>query len=74
MDIHKIYEQMARQHGVSVEEIRRKMQAAIHEAYQNPTDEEAAERQSRVLRTGEIPTPEEMMIHVLKQLNKDETS
>ena len=39
MNMRKIYRQIAKEHGVTVAEVKRDMQEAISAAYQNPPDD-----------------------------------
>jgi len=63
----KIYKQLAKKHGVSVEEIKRDMQAAINITYENPS--EAAKN---IMCDGRIPTVDEFMHHTTAQINCEE--
>ena len=62
----KIYKQIAKQHGVTVAEVKRDMQAAIDAAYIKPN----LSAQS-VKRKGETPTPDEFIKHVVKAIKDD---
>ena len=54
----KIYKQIAKKHGVSVEEVKRDMEAAINMAYIAPT------LHARCIPSkGETPTSEEVILH-----------
>ena len=66
MNMRKIYRKVAKEYGVSVEEVKREMQAAITDAYTNPLNNNEITKayQSRVPCTGEIPTPEELIRHL----------
>lgn len=69
MSMRKIYRKIAREHGISPKEVREEMQAAITEAYRNPPDDNVTVAyQNRVPRKGEIPTPEEFIRYVAKQV------
>lgn len=59
MNMRKIYRKVAKEYGVSVEEVKREMQAAITDAYTNPLNNNEITKayQSRVPCKGEIPTP-----------------
>ena len=63
MSMRKIYRKIAKEHGVSVKEVKRDMQEAITVAYQNPPQDGGviAAYQQRVLRKGDIPTPDEFI-------------
>lgn len=51
-----IIRKIAKKHGVSVEEVRRDMQAAINAAYVNPGAAALS-----VPKKGDVPTPEEFI-------------
>lgn len=72
MDINKILGQVAEADGVSIEEIKKEMQAAISAAYQNPSDDggRTEARQKEVPCRGEIPTPEEFIRYAAWKLKK----
>lgn len=60
-------EGVARKEGLTVEEVRASMMEAIEEAFNNP-DPEVQARWTMIPREGKIPTPEELIIWVGKQL------
>lgn len=62
----KILKKIAKEHGVTVEEVRRDMQEAINEAYKNPTTEAQS-----VPRKGDVPTPEEFIKYVADTIKKE---
>ena len=59
--------EVARQEGTTVEDVRAAMAEAIEEACRSP-DPLVQARWARIPRKGEIPTPEELIIWVAKQL------
>ena len=65
-----IYRKIAKEHGVSVKEVKEKMQAALNAAYQNNRDPVIAANQQRVPKKGEIPTVEEFLRYVSGQIKK----
>ncbi len=71
MDFEEIYRQIAQKHGVSVQEVRDEMQKAITMAW---TDAERTEeermRQQEVISADEIPTPEDLVRHVITKIKK----
>ena len=69
MNMNDIYSKIAKAHGVTAEEVKRDMQAAIDHAYTKP-DKTAQEgrAQAAVLRRGETPTPEEVVAHVVGRI------
>ena len=70
MSIAIIYEEIAKKHGVTPEEVRREMQAAITMAYTAPeNDNEITKaKQRQVSCKGEIPTPEEMIEYLSRKV------
>lgn len=63
MNWESIYKKIARENGVSVEEVKREIRAAINFAYIHPNFHAQC-----VLRQGEIPTPEEFMSHIARRV------
>jgi hypothetical protein len=73
MSMRRIYRKIAREHGVSVAEVKQDMQVAINAAYDNqPNDGVTKAYQNRVPRKGDVPTVEEFIIHVAKEVKKRE--
>lgn len=70
MDMDKVLRNVAREHGVTVKEVREEMQKAITEAWKNPPEDGGmtAARQRRVPCAGEIPTPEELIRYLAGEL------
>ncbi len=75
MNMRKIYRKIAKKNGVSVQEVRREMQAAITEAYTDPLNDNEITKayQNRVPRKGEIPTPEELLRYLSGQAGQQTT-
>jgi len=59
----KLYRQVAKLHGVSEKEVKRCMQAAVDEAYKNPTDYALG-----ISPKGK-PTVDEVIAHAVKAAN-----
>jgi len=58
----KVYRKVARKYGVTVEEVKREMQSAINETYNNPDNNDITKAyQNKVPREGEIPTVDEFI-------------
>lgn len=74
MNMRKMYRRIAKEHGVSVTEVKRDMQEAITAAYQNPPQDGGviAAYQRRVPRKGEIPTPDELIRYAAKKIKADQ--
>lgn len=64
----KIIKQIAKQNGVSVDEVRRDMEIAIKEAYQNPA---TRQEWSRLFGEGIMPTPEEFICTISKEVKSN---
>lgn len=62
MNMRNIYRKIAKEHGITVAEVKRDMQAAIDRAYQK-NDKTVSEKveQSKVPSCGEIPTVKEFI-------------
>lgn len=73
MSMRSIYRKVAKQHGVTVAEVKRDMQAAITHAYTHtPDDGITAVYQNKVPRKGEVPTPDEVIRYVAGEAKKRE--
>ena len=74
MNMRKIYRQIAKEHGVTVAEVKRDMQEAISAAYQNPPDDGGvtAAWQRQVPHRGETPTPEEVIRYASSKVKKEQ--
>ena len=59
-----IFKEVARQHGVTEEEVRREIEKSIAEACKDPN------APINKIGKGKVPTPEEVMEHVLKEISK----
>lgn len=62
MSMRKVYRKVARKYGVTVEEVKREMQSAIDETYNNSDNNDITKAyQNKVPREGEIPTVDEFI-------------
>jgi nicotinamide mononucleotide (NMN) deamidase PncC len=67
----KIYRKIAKKHGVTAEEVRRDMQAALNTAYRSPYRTPAhTQAQESVLRSGDVPTSEEFIRHAAREVHR----
>ena len=67
----KIYRELAKKHGVTAAEVRRDMQSALNAAYENSArTPETIRAQSAVLRGGDVPTPEEFILHAAREIRR----
>lgn len=67
----KLLRKIAKEYGVTVEEVRRDMQAAIDATYQNPDRNLMnIKAQNAVPRKGEIPTVDEFVGYVAGEIKK----
>jgi len=64
----KICTQLAKQRGTTAEGIYKEMQEAISAAFNTPQLGTAADIRARVPSSGEIPTPEEMLSLLCREL------
>ena len=73
MSMRSIYRKIAKEHGVTVAEVKRDMQAAITHTYTHtPDDGVIIAYQNRVPRKGEIPTPEELIKYATQEAKQRE--
>ena len=74
MSMRKIYRKLAKKYGVNVKEIQQDMQAAIKDAYTDPTNNNEITKtyQKRVPCQGEIPTTEELVRYLAGELKKNQ--
>lgn len=70
MNLERIYNKIAKDHGVSAGEVRQAIQAAVIDAYTNPPDDSGAVKayQKRIPCKGGIPTPEELITYLSSEL------
>ena len=62
MSMRKVYRKVARKYGVTVEEVKREMQSAINETYNNSDNNDITKAyQNKVPREGKIPTVDEFI-------------
>lgn len=71
MSIKSVYRKIAREHGVTVAEVKKDMQAAIDYAYKK-SDKSASEKISQISISSknEIPTTDEFIKHIVQTINK----
>ena len=63
-----IFKSMARQNGVSEEEVKREIERSIAEACKDP------DAPINKIGKGKVPTPEEVMEHVMREVAKSKMS
>lgn len=68
MNMEKILKKVARANGVTVKEVETEIQAAINEAWNNPSDDAAAAYQRKMPCMGEIPTPYEFIRFMVNEI------
>lgn len=68
MSNRKIYREIAKKYGVSVEEVKKDMQSAINHGYMNNTNPDISKNQSKISKKGEIPTIDEVLHYAKKKL------
>lgn len=68
-DMDAIFSQIAAQHGVSPEEVRNEIQAAIKAAAGNP-DSAIQARWNALSTGGELPTPEDLILALAQEVKK----
>lgn len=62
----QIIKQIAKENGISMDEVRSDMEIAIKEAYHNP---DTRQEWSRLFGEGILPTPEEFICSISKEVN-----
>ncbi len=65
-----LFERLARQRGITVEEMRAIISARIEQGMNDPNPVKRASWE-RIPRAGNIPTPEEWLRYAVEQLEKD---
>ncbi len=65
-----LFERLARERGISVEEMRSIISARIEQGMNDPDPVKRASWE-RIPRAGNIPTPEEWLRYAVEQLEKD---
>ena len=65
-----IFEQLARERGISVEEMRAIISARIEKGW-NDQDPVKREQWRKIPCAGEVPTPDEWLNYVINRLNDD---
>lgn len=69
MSMRNIYRKIAKEHGVTVEEVKRDMQEAIKYAYENkPKYYDVSVEQKSLHNNDEIPTTEEFIEYIIKEI------
>ena len=70
----RIYRKIAKNHGVSVGEVRQDIQNAIDFAYSDPDSSLInIKAQNSVPRKDEIPTPDELICHIVNEVHRRQT-
>ena len=73
MSMRSIYRKIAKEHGVTVAEVKRDMQEALTHAYTHtPDDGITVAYQNRVPHKGEVPTPEEFIKYAAQEAKRRE--
>lgn len=73
MSMRSIYRKVAKEHGVTVAEVKRDMQEVINYAYTHtPDDGITCVYQNKVPRKGKIPTPDELIRYAAKDVKNRE--
>lgn len=65
-----LFERLARERGITVEEMRAIISARIEKGLHDPDPEKRAQWE-RIPCTGEVPTPEELLRYVVKKLKAE---
>lgn len=71
MSMRNIYRKIAKEHGVTVEEVKRDMQEAINYAYENKLKYyDVSVEQKSLHNSDEIPTAEEFIEYIIKEIKR----
>lgn len=71
MNIAKIYYEIAKQKEITIKEARKEIKDALDQSYQNPNRSiRVRQLQDKVPRKKEIPTPEEFLEFIIKEMIK----
>lgn len=68
MDMNRFFEQIAREHSTTPEEVRREIQKSIDAAFDHPADDLAAYRLRQIPCKGKRPTPEEFIAYAAQRV------
>lgn len=70
MNKKSIYRKVAKEYGISIHEVKQEMQAALDHTYRNtPDDGITGVWQNKVLRKGDVPTPDELLRYAQKEFS-----
>lgn len=74
MDFEKIYETIAKKHGVSVQEVKTEMELALQMAWESgKTNSEAEGKQKKISPNGEVPTAEDFIRFMTDKIIMDQS-
>ncbi|MGE4214151.1 MAG: sporulation initiation factor Spo0A C-terminal domain-containing protein [Anaerotignaceae bacterium] len=68
MSMRNIYRKIAKEHGVTVADVKRDMQEAIHYAYENKLKNYNMNEQEGLHNNASIPTAEEFIKHIVQEI------
>lgn len=72
MNINNIYQAVAKKYGVSVEEVKRDIEAALQAAWEPPSADKAVKaRQKQISPDGKPPSLEKVIQYALDELNAE---
>jgi len=69
-DFMHIFERIATEHNTTAEEVRQEIEAAIRAGFYNP-DCEVRGQWARIPKTGELPTPDELVRYVVRRAEEE---
>jgi hypothetical protein len=67
-----IFESIAAEHNITVEEVSREIEAAIRAGFNSP-DLKVQAHWAKIPRKGDIPTPDELITYVVRQAKQNDT-
>lgn len=68
--VEHIFERLARERGITIEEMRAIISARIESGWKDPDPEKRAQWR-KIPCAGELPTPDEWLSYVLKKIKED---
>ncbi len=69
MDLQKVLEEVAKNHGITVEEVSREMQIALNTAWEQPADTQTGEnKRKEISPNNTAPSPEQFIQYIVNQI------
>ncbi len=69
MDLQKVLEEVAKNHGITAEEVHKEMQIALNTAWEQPADTQTGESKRKEMSPDDTaPTPEQFIQYIANQI------